>query len=388
MNVRASWGAVAIVTLLVVGTVAGFYAMDGSDTETMPTQNVSAEVCEELPNYDYERMLSRVEEIKGAQMRRNVTLCTEQSSTGIDTTPAGGQFARVEESGLTFFELDTNLRSDGRSSLGHTEFSPSSGQIEIFLANESVVENVPWISYETLVVHELSDAIEVTASTSRSETADAQATKPQTTDAILARQSLSNGISLYVSDRYARQYDGYLNASALHRKESDWRRQVVQSVYYFGYRYSVHADSTSIVKTGRLNSTAQILHPNETRSVTGTPPKPNLSVDSLEHVRTDRIGELFLRETLRSKGISPDRAAAAADGWVNDRMDYYHANGSSIVSWRVTWQNADERAEFVEAYDAVYEYEQVDSTEAVRCGEPGRYLTISEKTVSVVQCSD
>ncbi|WP_158057760.1 hypothetical protein [Halorussus halophilus] len=97
---------------------------------------------------------------------------------------------------------------------------------------------------------------------------------------------------------------------------------------------------------------------------------------------------MFLRETLRSKGVSSERAVAAADGWTNDRMDYFQTNESTVVTWRVTWQNADERAEFVETYDSVYDYERVNSLDAVSCREPGRYLTTSKKTVTVVQCGD
>ena len=372
--------------LLVVAVVAGLYATDGSNRET-PTRNVSVEACEELPDYDYERMLSRVEEIKRMQMRRNVTLCTERGPTGIDTTPDGDRFARVEKSGLALFGLNADANSESRSSLGHTEFSPSGGPIEIYLANESVVENVSWISYEGLVAHELSDAVEASAATARDSTANGTAAIPRTTDAILARQSLSNGVSLYVSHLYVEQYGGRLSVAGLYAGEKNWKRRIVQSVYDAGYRYSEQINQRTVPETNLPNSTAAILHPNETWRVTGTPARPNLSIAPLEHVRTDRVGELFLRATLRSKGVDPERAVVAADGWSNDRMDYYSANGTAVVTWRVQWQSADERAEFLEAYDAAYDFERVNSLRSVGCGEPGRYLSTSEETVTVVQCS-
>lgn len=385
MNGRTS--AMAVVAVLTLALFAGVYATE-SPNSADDERSASVETCDSLPDYDYERMVERVEDIKGERLKRNLSICVERKGQGIDTTPSRSRFARIEEPGLSFFGLDADVNSKSRSSLGHMELSPSSGQIEIFLANESVVKSIPWISYEGLVTHEMSDAIEATVAVSMSSnvTANSQATAPQTTDAMLARQALSNGVSLYVSDLYVRRYGGHLNASALSATEKNWKRQVVQSVYYYGYRYAEQTDRRTVHETTTPNSTTQILHPNETRSVTGVPTRPNLSVDSLEHVRTDRIGELFVRAALRSKGVSPARAAAAADGWANDRMDYYRANGSTVVTWRVRWQNTGERAEFIGAYDEVYDYERVKTLDSVDCEKSGRYLTVSENAVTVLQC--
>ncbi|WP_423746444.1 hypothetical protein V5735_18560 (plasmid) [Haladaptatus sp. SPP-AMP-3] len=322
------------------------------------------------------------------QLRQNLSMCIERFQGGVDTTPNGGRFARVDEAGLTFFELDATINSRQRSSLGHTTFSPSGGPIEIYLANETVVENVTWISYEGLVTHELSDAIEASEATAVDGSSNERAATIRTTDAILAREAVANGISLYVSDLYIEQYGGHLNVSALNTDDRNWKRQVVQSVYYSGYRYSKQTDQRATPESDRPNSTAQILHPDESIHVHGYPLRPNLSMNSLDHIQTDRIGELFLRETFRSKGVSSDRATTAADGWTNDRMDYFRANDSTIVTWRVTWENTDEMTEFLETYNEVYDYERVDSLRSITCGKPSRYLTTSEKTVTVVSCSD
>lgn len=385
MDSRTSW--LAIAAVLTVALLAGCSAVTAPGAEAN-AQSVTVTACDSLPTYDYARMVERVEEIKGIELKRNLSICVEQSGNGIDTTPDQRQFAHVTEPGLSFFGFDADVNSRSRSSLGHMELSSDDSQIEIFLANESVVKSIPWISYEGLATHEMSDAIRATVamSMSRNVTANRQATALQTTDAILARQALSNGVSLYVSDLYVRRHGGHLNASALSATEKNWKRQVVQSVYYYGYRYAEQTNRRTVHETTPPNSTTQILHPNETRSVTGFPLRPNLSMDSLEHVRTDRIGELFIRAALRSKGVSPTRAAAVADGWTNDRMDYFRANGSTVVSWRVTWENADERAEFVETYDSVYQSKQVKSLRSVSCDVPGRYLAISKKTVTVVEC--
>ncbi|WP_135828755.1 hypothetical protein [Halorussus halobius] len=331
-------------------------------------------------------MAARVEEIKGTQLERNVSMCVEREEGGIDTTPNQGQFARIGEPGLSFFGLDVTPNSRVRSSLGHTSVSLNGGPVEIFLANESVVENVSWISYEGLVAHELSDASRIPAEIPDDVPRNEQATPPQTTDGLLSQQALANGVSLYVADRYVERYGGHLNVSVLDANESNWKRRVVQSAYSSGYRYSVQTNQRSIPETSTPNSTAQILHPNREIDVVRLPERPNLSIDSVEHVKSDRVGELFLRGTFRTNGVSAERAAAAAAGWTNDRLDHYRADNSTVVSWRVTWQNASERAEFVETYDAVYDYERVEAIREVDCGEPGRYLSASQNAVTVLQC--
>lgn len=384
MNGRAGW--LVIATVLSLALLAGFYATN-SPAHVKDGPSITVSACESLPDYDYRRMVDRVEQIKGMQLRRNLSICTEQTAGGIGTTSGRNRFAYVSESGLAFFELDPTTNSDRRSSLGHTAFSPSGGPIRIFLANETVVRNVSWISYEGLVAHELAHAIDDSHLRSSASAANVTAEVRRTTDWLLASRAISEGSATYVAERYVRKYGGELNVSKLGRDARNWRHRTLVSVYSEGYRYSEKAHVTSS-RGNRVNSTARILHPTETTTVTGFPPRPTLSMDSLERVRTDRIGELFLRETLTSKGVDPERAAAAARGWTNDRMDYYRANGSTVITWRVTWRTADERAEFVETYDAVYDYERVDALGSVSCREPGRYLTVSEQTVTILSCSD
>jgi len=382
MNVRG-WLIAAAILFLALGAL--------HTVEVMPPEadepSVNIETCDSLPSYDYERMAARVEEIKGTQLERNVSMCVEREEGGIDTTPNQGQFARIGEPGLSFFGLDMTPNSRERSSLGHTSVSLNGGPVKIFLANESVVENVSWISYEGLVAHELSDASRIPKEISDNVARNERATPPQTTDGLLSQQALANGVSLYVADRYVEQYGGHLNVSVLDTNESNWKRRVVQSAYFSGYRYSVQTNQQSIPETSTPNSTAEILHPTREIDVVRLPERPNLSIDSVEHAKTDRVGELFLRGTFRSKGVSAERAAAAAAGWTNGRMDYYRGNGSTVVTWRVMWQNTSEMTQFVETYDAIYDYEQKESIHFVDCQESGRYLITSEKTVTILLCS-
>ncbi|WP_132057687.1 hypothetical protein [Halorussus amylolyticus] len=376
---------VLFAALLFGALLTGVYA-NGHLNSVEEERNARVEICESLPEYDFERMLSRTERITGQQLQRNLSICVERTDSGIDTTPNQAQFAFVEEDGLRFFELDERESSTERSSLGHTTVSPDGGPVEVFLANQTVVENVPWLSYEALVVHELSDAIGIPAANDGT-TTGSRSTAPQTTDEVLARQAVSNGVSLYVADVYIDRYGGHLNVSALSAPEQQWKRQITQSMYYSGYRYSKQLDQRSVRGTDIPESTAQLLHPNETEPIDERLESPNVSTTSLERVHTDRVGELFLRETLESKGISPSRATAATDGWTNDRMDYYRSSNATVVTWRVTWERASQATEFVDTYAEVYDFERVSTLSPVSCDESGRYLALSEKTVTVAGCT-
>lgn len=383
MNIRLEW--IGIATILGLVLLAGFHVTSSPDT-IQNEQQVSVEACEAVPDYDYEQMVSRVEQIKGKELRRNVSICTEQTSGGISTTPSRGQFASLDESGLAFFRLTTTTDSQRRSSLGHMTFSPSGGPIEIYLANQTVVGDVSWISYEALVAHELSDAIRIAGGHFGNTTVDERPTLPRTTDETLARQALANGISMYVADLYVEQHGGHLNVSALSSGERNWKRQLIQSVYASGYRYAEQTDRRTVFKTNRPNSTAQLLHPKETMNVTGFPPRPKPVMESVEHVRTDRIGELFVREVFESKGVSRKRATVAADGWTNDRMDYFRIGNETIITWRVTFRDEDDRSEFVETFDTVYDYQRVRTLQSAGCNKRDRYLATAEKSVTVLWC--
>lgn len=384
MNSRGRWFVVG--AILVLALLAGFHASSGPES-VENERNVTVSTCEALPDYDFERMVSRVERIKGKQLNRNLSLCVEQTAGGIDTTPSEARFAHVEQPGLSFFELDATASSQQRSSLGYTTFSPSGGPIEIFLANETVVENVSWISYEGLVAHELSHAIDDSHLRFDSNRSGEETDVSRTTDWLLANRAVSEGSATYVAELYVQKHEGEQTVSKLGEETHHWKHQILVSVYSEGYHYSKNADITSS-NEHRVNSTAKILHPEHSKDPSTFPTRPNLSINSLEHRRTDRIGELFLRETFVSKGVPAERAAAAADGWANDRMDYYRANDSTVVTWRVAWQNADEMVEFVETYGAIYDYERVDALGSVDCREPGRYLAASEETTTIVLCGD
>lgn len=383
MDSQTSWLATAAV--LTVSLLAGCSAVSSPDA-VEDQQNVTVNACDSLPDYDYERMVERVEEIKGMQLKRNLSICVEQSSDGIDATTDQRQFAYVEESGLSFFGLGPTANSGRRSSLGHTEMSLNGGPVRIFLANESVVEDIsPWVSYEGLVAHELSHAIDDSHLRRRANDSVESVEARRTTDWLLANRAVGEGSATYVSRQYVQQYGGTVNVSKLEEDERGWKHQILVSVYSEGYRYSRSREVTSPTRR-RVNSTAKILHPARTEDPSGLPARVKLSIESPEHVRSDRVGELFIREVLRFRGLGQGRATDAAKGWANDRLDYYQGDGFTVVTWRVLWRTERDRSEFVTAYDATYNYTRANSISSISCNDPGRYLITSGKTVTVVSC--
>lgn len=385
MDRQTVWSVFMIGLLLLLTLIAGSFLNTDRGTIDSHSQ-ISLTVCEDLNGYDFEQMLRRVETIKEMELERNLTICTEQTRGGIDTTSAEKRFAYLREPGLSFFELSSPTDTGKRSSIGYTTTPLDDDPIKITLASESVVKNVSWTSYEALIVHELSHAVDNShLNTSENESTTGKKVY-QTTDWLLANQAISEGSAIHVSNTYAQKYDGALAVSELGGSNRSWKHRTLISVYSSGYRYSKSKNITSSTRH-RVNSTAQVLHPKRTNDPGKLPARPNLTIESLEHVRTDRVGELFLREVLYQKNESERNAITAAKGWKNDRLDIYRGDDFDVVTWRVVWQSKRDRSEFLAMYDSIYEYTEVDSLEAITCESSDRYLVTKERTVSIVLCS-
>lgn len=384
MSDSITWKQLVLGSLFLLSLSAGITLSIYTGEETDSSQ-VSITVCERADGYHFEQALRRVENIKNAEMKRNLTVCTEQTATGIDTTSGERRFASLRSPGLSFFELESQTNTGVRTSIGYTTFSPDGGPITVRFADESVVENVSWLSYETLVAHEFSHAIDDSHLQLKDSNSTRKVEVRRTTDWLLANRAISEGSATYVSELYVEQYGGKLNVSKLGEDSRGWKHRILVSVYSEGYRYSKRTGITSS-NGHRVNSTAAVLHPT-TEDPSQFPAKSNFSSESYEHARVDRVGELFIREMLRSKGLSSAQATYASEGWTNDRLDYYRSNSSDVVTWHVVWQTQRDRSEFVTAYNATYQYTRVNTVESITCDKPGRYLATSEKSVTVVSCS-
>ena len=383
---RAQWRGIAVVGVPLVFLVATVVLFGVQAPQATHSSEKTVTVCDHVDGHDFERILDRVERIKRVEMSSNVSICTESSANGIGTTPVGNRFAGVEAAGLALFELNDTTDTSARTSLGHISFVPGGNHVEVTLANERVVENVSWISHEALVAHELSDAIYASSLSASANESNEQPRVRRTTDYLLAKQAFTNGISMYVADIYVQKYGGHLNVTSLRDGDSNWKLQVVESLYYWGYRYASQQDVRNHTTGEKITKTAQLLHPADSFSDASTPERPSLGMRNVQHVRTDSVGELFILNVFRVKGVQPRTAVRAADGWVADRMDYYRRNGTEFVTWRTVWKDRAERDEFLSAYERAYDFTEVDSVRAVDCNAPGRYLDTNRNDVTIVQC--
>lgn len=380
---KASKLTIGVVFLLLFGGGI-FVGADVDDTTDYTPHSVT--VCEGLEEHDFEQMVHRVGKIKDMKMARNLTVCTERSAGEVDLTSDERRFAYLRAPELAFFDLEPRTGTGKRTSLGYTTLPLDDDRpIKIVLANESVVKDATWVSYEALIAHELSHAIENSHFRHQTNVSNRQARVARTTDWLLANRALSEGTATYVSERYVQRYGGRVNVSKLGSDNRGWKHHILVSVYSEGYRYSKHTRTTS-VGMRRVNSTAEILHPKQADSANRLLSRTNVSIRSLEHVRDDRVGELFVREVFELNGLTTARARTAAEGWVNDRLDYYRGDEFEVVTWRVVWQTEDDRNEFLSAYRATYNYTKVPSVQTIDCNSPGRYLVTSQKTITVVSC--
>jgi hypothetical protein len=118
-------------------------------------------------------------------------------------------------------------------------------------------------------------------------------------------------------------------------------------------------------------STEQILHPQ--RYLDGDHPQEvtlqpvELGDDwTLLHDRT--MGEFYLREYLLTQ-LPRRQVVQAAEGWGGDRYQIYYNEQTEELAWmqRIMWDNADEAAQFDDAYDAFGAARFEDGTEESPC---------------------
>ncbi|MFB6202072.1 MAG: hypothetical protein ABEI98_08680 [Halorhabdus sp.] len=124
------------------------------------------------------------------------------------------------------------------------------------------------------------------------------------------------------------------------------------SQYVFGYDYVANRvdDPVALDRIFKNPPTTseQVIH----GYLPGAEPPARLTVTVAESERwrlggTDRLGEAFVRYALEN-GVPPERAAAAAAGWGNDRLHYLRpaGGGNSSYAWVFRWDDTTNATEF------------------------------------------
>jgi hypothetical protein len=224
------------------------------------------------------------------------------------------------------------------------------------VANESAYERIADDSFEILLVHEFAHTLqEQHGLNDRSQTRITE-----TTDADLAGMMLTEGDATLTAYRYWQAYDaGGENPLALRNtttERGDWTYGFFDKTRYYGalYLQALPEEQRNAHVSQPPDTTAEVMHPNTTWDLPGpgvTAPTPDgWTVES-----DNRVGELTIRYTLRTNGLSYNRAAAASTGWWNDSMRTFSRPDGLATSWSTRWATEEDAREFADAWRAVLE---------------------------------
>ena len=337
---------------------------------------------------DLELIVHRVDSLRGGddQTHRLVIHVGGIEDHPTIVVPSGGSFGKIDSQAVSMLGF-REQSSDGETlALALTSSPPGSRNVSIYLPTVSRIASMDGISFEFVLAHELGgiplwnrDALE----------RERNVTRQITTDYILARQAISEGIATKVGVEYTKMYGGNVDPSVLRPDGEDWRSRSMSAVYFEGYQYSSVKNLDSSIDAIDVNSTAAILHPNDNISVSNRPEEPfgEEFRERYDRVYSDRVGELLIRELLVSRGVTKQTAAAAAAGWRNGRLDRYAGGGRTATAWTTVWENQTERRAFVDTYGRAVTVERVDEFDTTLCDSSTRYLLVDGNRVTVFRCN-
>ncbi|PSP56125.1 hypothetical protein BRC82_03050 [Halobacteriales archaeon QS_1_67_19] len=333
---------------------------DGESTAT--ENNVSLETIEFEPTYDPHAVLDRVERLRGLDALNGITIheYDEKPSREFDIRDA---FAGIRPVGARALQLYSNASAERTQPLGYTV--EREGAVHVYLMNASDLEQYG-VSQELVLAHEFVHAIQFQQELLSPSRDGLRSEFPRwTTDTMLVATAVIEGDAMWVTEQYVERYgEGNYSVEAYNRSlnRSAWPHSLGGLPYYYGYQFYERAGSAPVARSDAIrqppNATAELLDPDapiERRPAPEPAPTEFFGTSELSRYHTDTVGELVVRHVFRLNGLSFDRAAAAADGWVNDRMYYYAAgNGSNpVIHWTTAWENDSEAAAFADAWRAM-----------------------------------
>lgn len=338
-------------TSLAGGQDDGTTDRDANGTRTIETEGFE-------PSYDPETVLERVERLRGLSALGDITL-HEYDREGNVTRDVPDRFNGIRPAGAQSLQLYSNASTERRQPLG---YAVQEGEgVHVHLMNASDVETYG-IPQEVVLAHELVHALQFQHELL---TPRREQFRPEsggwTTDARLVATALVEGDAMWVTEQYRNRYapgEGDYAVGEYNRTlaRAAWPNSVGGTPYYYGYEFyaatGASPDDRSIAIERPPNSTADLLHPNAPVERAPIPESPEVPDDwELRNYHTDSVGELVIRHALRVNGLSFSRAAAAAEGWANDRMDYYYdEEAGPATHWATVWADEREASEFAETW--------------------------------------
>ena len=317
----------------------------GTQATTTDTPDVVVEGFD--PAYDPGEVLDRVERLRGLSAVDTVTL-HEYADRNLSPSDLRDRFGGIYPAGAAALQLYSNASAEQRAPLGYTVQRDDG--VHVYLMNASDLRTYG-IGQEVVLAHELThalqfqqDLISPTRSHFRGEFAR------WTTDAQLVSLALVEGDAMWVTEQYLDRYaaDSDYSVEGYNRtlSRAAWPHSVGGLPYYYGYEFYAATDASPEARSAAIrsppNATAELLTSGDIAGRAPLPESPEVTdSERVTQYHTDTVGELVIRHALRVNGQSFASAAAAADGWENDRMYYYALSGTDERSE----SSADERSE-------------------------------------------
>jgi hypothetical protein len=203
------------------------------------------------------------------------------------------------------------------------------------------------------------------------------------------------GAATYATERYRRQHvpgapSRVGNQMADYRRSENPGRQFLVAPYAFGGRYLKDrfdsAANLSAVYESPPKTTETLIHG---YAPGAEPPVPlSVSANGSEWFAVDsgdRVGELSTRIALRTE-TNETAAAAAADGWGNDRLIEFRYEERTGYAWVLRWDDAANATEFADHFGTYLDARATEADGLWRTGGDTafRFVRTSERTTVVV----
>jgi hypothetical protein len=344
----------AAVALLLVALFAGCQAPGTTDARPA---DVNLSVAFDPP-YDPQAVLERVERLRGLHATGQIVVHEYPRTPRPPVDPIDRALG-IRPTGALVLGVRSSGTVEVRQPLGYT--LRENGTVHVYVMSRAGLERFN-ASQELILAHELVHALQYQhglVANGRDELRSAFAN--WTTDARLTALSIIEGDAMVATRTYQRRYAQNASYPTYPRPtppRAAWQRALGTAPYHVGMAYFEEVGTSSADRSAALRdpppNTRHLLHPAVSRVQAGVPKGP-ASVGRFERFWTDTVGELAIKRTLRVNRVSSARAAAAASGWLHDRMAYYESAGGSVVYWRIQWQDAEAAATFVDVYRSVFQ---------------------------------
>ena len=370
---------VLAVMLVLAGCLVPAPAAVGSAATASVPPNPSAEtppieVKGFDPGYDPASILERVERLRGLEATGKVVIHEYGDRNG-KIPDVDDSFGAIRPAGAKALRLYSNGTSRSKLSLGYTVQRGNVTHVHLMNASDLTSHGVP---QDVVLAHEFAHVLQFQHGIITPSRGEFREDFEQwTTDAQLVSTALYEGDAMVVTTQYyeatrGEKFDVERYNETLAR--SIWPYSLGGTPYYYGHRYHTALADSAAERTELIRhppaSSRELLHPAEVkpganRSTAVSPPGWILRNGTLTVDHTDRIGELAIRHTFRINGVPFSRAAAAADGWIDDTMTYVGTKGAKgtkdtrgtkgarAIVWTTTWENRTEAREFREAWRAL-----------------------------------